>query len=299
MIFRKRKEISGHSAGIYSLAFDQTYLYSASADKFVARWDLERGVQDKFAIRFESPVYTLCLFSNDEKLALGLANGDLHFFDLSNRTEIKFYQQHRSAIFTLAANSVTNQLYAGDADGNFSVWDQSTNELLLFLPLNCGKIRRIAVDVSGKYIGLACQDGTFRIFDTGTFNEVSTVNAHKEGTTAVLFDPNDVSVIYSGGKDAWLRKWSWRTGELLKEVPAHNYVIYDIIALNEGNTLVTASRDKTLKVWNKEHLSFLQRLDQKAGAHRHSVNCLFKLSEEMFVSASDDKRMILFEKLIE
>lgn len=297
MIFRKRKELSGHSSGIYSLAFDQTYLYSGSADKFVARWDLELGVQDKFAIRFESPVYSICLFGNDQKLAVGLANGDLHFFDLASRQEIKFYQQHRSALFALSENPQKGHLYAADADGNLSVWDCTTNDLLILLPLDCGKIRRIAVSASGQFIALACQDGTFRVFDTDTFNELATVNAHKDGTTALLFDSEDENILYTGGKDAWLRSWSWSRGELLKEVPAHNYVIYDIISLNNGRTLVTASRDKTLKIWNKDHLSFLQRLDLKTGAHRHSVNCLIRLSDDSFASASDDKRMILFENM--
>ncbi|MFN5845573.1 MAG: hypothetical protein ACK46O_07680, partial [Flavobacteriia bacterium] len=62
-------------------------------------------------------------------------------------------------------------------------------------------------------------------------------------------------------------------------------------------TLITASRDKTVKVWNKGRLSFLQRLDQKGGGHRHSVNCLIVYADNSFVTASDDKRIILFEKL--
>lgn len=297
MIFRKCKELSGHSAGVYSLAFDQTYLYSGSADTFVARWDLQRGVQDKFAIRFESPVYSICLISNNEKLVVGLANGDLHIFDLNARQEIKFYQQHKTALFAISNNPSKGHFYAADADGNLSVWDETTLDLLLYLPLDCGKIRRSTVSPSGRFMAVACQDGNFRVFDTETYNEVATVSAHKGGTTSLLFDPADESILFTGGKDAWMRSWNWKDGALLKEIPAHNYVIYDIISLDEGQTLVTASRDKTIKVWNKDHLSFIQRLDLKAGGHRHSVNCLIKLSEGTFASASDDKRMILFEKM--
>lgn len=297
MTFRKIKELAGHSAGVYSLAFDQTYIYSGSADKFVARWDLERGLQDKFAIRFESPVYSICLIANNQKLVVGLANGDLHIFDLLERKEVKFYQQHKTALFAISNNSVKGHFYTADADGNLSVWSDATLDLLIHLPLECGKIRRITVASSGRYMGLACQDGNFRVFDTETYNEIATVNAHKGGATCLLFDPLDETILFTAGKDAWLRSWKWENGLMLKEIPAHNYVIYDIISLDWGATLVTASRDKTVKVWNKEHLSFLQRLDQKAGGHRHSVNCLIKMSEGSFVSASDDKRILLFEKI--
>ena len=43
MRFSKLKEISGHAAGIYSLAFDGEFLYSASADQYIARWNLATG----------------------------------------------------------------------------------------------------------------------------------------------------------------------------------------------------------------------------------------------------------------
>ena len=172
MNFRKLKEISGHAAGIYSLDFDGTYIYSASADKFVARWKIDEGVQDAFSIRFESPVYSLCLFAQQTKLAIGLGNGDLHFFDLKDRKELKFLVQHRKAIFALTENAVLNQLYAADADGNLSVWDTTSLELLAYLPFDCGKIRRIAVSADGSKIALACQDGRVRILNTENLSQI-------------------------------------------------------------------------------------------------------------------------------
>ena len=123
MIFRKRKELTGHSAGVYSLAYDGTFLYSGSADRFVTRWDLETGIQDKFAIRFENPVYSICLVSECKFLAVGLSNGDLHIFYLESKTEIKFFTQHKKAIFSITENGLKQQIYVTDADGNLSIWN--------------------------------------------------------------------------------------------------------------------------------------------------------------------------------
>ena len=105
----------------------------------------------------------------------------------------------------------------------------------------------------------------------------------------------DSEFLYTGGKDAHLRCWNWKSGEEKITVPAHNYVIYDLILLDEGNVLVSASRDKTIKVWSAEDLRFQQRLDLKEKGHRHSVNSLVKLSESSFVSGSDDKKIIVWE----
>ena len=88
--FAKTKESIGHSGQIFSIDFYGDFIYSSSADKYVTRWDIETGKQDKFAIRFEKSPYSLALISNNEKLAVGLENGDLHIFDLHVKKEIKF-----------------------------------------------------------------------------------------------------------------------------------------------------------------------------------------------------------------
>lgn len=295
MRFTKLKEISGHSAGIYSLAFDGDYIYSASADHYVARWNVETGLQDKFAIHFDSPVYSISLLNNNHFLVAALANGNMHVFDLMERKEIKFFTQHKVAIFATKENKEKNQLYVGDADGNLSVWDTLTFELLIYIPLDCGKIRRITIDSDGELFAVCGQDGFLRIFDPFYFNEIYSFKAHEDGVTTALFHPTKPDLIFTGGKDAFLRSWNFRTGKRLNSIPAHNYVIYDLIALNNGKTLVSSSRDKSIKVFDLESLSFLQRIDLKEGGHRHSVNCVEKLAENTFVSASDDKRMILWE----
>jgi WD40 repeat protein len=294
MNFRKLKEIPGHTAGIYSLDFDENYLYSASADKFVARWKIDEGIQDSFSIRFENPVYALRLFDEKSKLAVGLSNGDLHFFDLLSRKELKFFVQHRKAIFALSENAKLRHLYAADADGNISVWDTETLELLAYLPFDCGKIRRIAVSQDGLNVALACQDGQLRILRADTLSEVTDLKAHGEGVTSVLFDPKDSNILFSGGKDAYLKKWDLKSETCVRSIPAHNYAIYDLISLNNGETLVSASRDKTIKIWKPENLNIVQRLDFKCGGHRHSVNALVSLDQSTFTSASDDRKMIVW-----
>lgn len=295
-MFHKLKEFSGHGAGIYSLAFDGQFIYSASADHYVARWNLDTGEQDRFAIKFDFPVYSIALLQENKFLAVGLSSGDLHLFDLINRVEVKFYKQHTKALFCLTENSKKQQFYSADADGNLAIWDSSTFELLLYLPLDAGKIRRIAVDASGNHFALACQDGTIRIFETSFFNEIITFQGHEGGTTAIVFNPLNEDELFSGGKDAHICLWNWREERLVKRIPAHNFVVYDLKIDSTNNWLISGSRDKTVKVWNLAELSIHQRLDFKEKGHRHSVNALQIINEATFYSASDDKRIICWKR---
>ena len=295
MIFKKLKELTGHSAGIYSLAFDGDFLYSGSADGYVTRWNLTLGIQDKFAIRFDNPVYSICLINDNKQLVAGLSNGDIHIFDLESRLEIKYFTQHTKAIFAISENSFKKQFYTADADGNLAVWNSETLDLLIYLPLDCGKIRRVKSSSNGAYFSLVAQDGFVRVFDTTFFNEIARFKAHENGATAVLFHPKNDGQIITGGKDALLKIWDWKTAQLMLEIPAHNFVIYDIISVNNGDSIATCSRDKSIKIWESKDITFQQKIDFKFAGHRHSVNCLFELNSNMFCSGSDDKRMLIWE----
>lgn len=287
--FHREKEISGHSGAVYSIAADANYIYSGSADKFVARWKQHEGTQDNFTIRLEYPVYAIELVGDD--LFIGLNNGDLHIVDTIKRQELKFYQQHKKGIFEITHNPAKGHVYVADADGNLSVWDSDEYKLLIYLPLDCGKIRNIAVSSDGNQFVLGGQDGYCRIFDSNTFNELNKWFAHKDGVTSVYFDENR---IVSGGKDALLRSWGLNGKELINPIPAHNYAIYRIRKLNE-NTFLSASRDKTIKVWDNE-LNFLQRLDLKEAGHKHSVNELIVLDQNRFASCGDDAKIIIWSR---
>tara|TARA_R110002072_G_scaffold302060_2_gene483626 strand:+ start:50027 stop:50923 length:897 start_codon:yes stop_codon:yes gene_type:complete len=297
MSYSKQLDINGHAGAVYDCLATNQFIYSASGDKFVVRWFVDSGKQDKFAINFEHSIYSLELIE-DRYLFAGLSSGDLHIVDLLNNKEVKFYQQHTVAIFSIKYNKHRSHVYVGDAEGNFSVWDSNSLDLVIYLPLDCGKIRSIAISDNGQNFALACQDSTIRVFETGYFNEIHSFFAHKNGATAVLFHPENPQLIISGGKDALLKIWNWKEEKALKSIVAHTYAIYDLISMEEGSCIISASRDKNLKVWevNKESLEISERLDFKIGGHKHSVNSLAKISERKFASCSDDKKIIIWKK---
>lgn len=276
---------SGHSGAVYSIDFDGEFIYSGSADKYVVRWNVEDGTQDSFAIKFPFTPYMVKLFNDNSLLAVGLASGDLHIFDLSERKEIKFFQQHRTGIFAIEENQFTHHLYVADADGTVSVWNVKTLDLVIYLPLDAGKIRAIETSADGKLFYVLAQDGNVRVFDAQTFNEIELFHAHQDGATACMELTNDL--LLTGGKDAHIKVWDRFTYKVQQSIPAHNYVIYDLLKLND-EVFVSASRDKTIKVWNSQALKVIQRIERKDQGHKHSVNQLVKISENSFASCSDD-----------
>jgi hypothetical protein len=287
-LYSKNFQITGHQGPIYALCQDPQYIYSASADKFVARWHKSTGQQDHFAIRCMQAPFSLCVLSAQQHLAIGLSDGSIHLIDTTAKVELKFLKAHEAAVFAIATNPAHEQHYSADAEGNLLVWDYQWN-LLLNLPFSCGKIRQIIVAPDGSYLLLAGADGYFHKIDTTYFNEMYQTFAHQEGCTALCILPS--GDILSAGKDAYIRRWS-ASGEKLNAFPAHLGTIYQLLALADGN-YVSASRDKSIKIWDQNNDQIQQKLDLQMAGHRHSINALIAL-ENGFASAGDDKRILLW-----
>jgi WD40 repeat protein len=286
--YSKFLQITGHQGPIYALSQDQEFIYSASADKFVARWNKNTGQQDQFAIRCTQAPFSLLVLPHEQQLVIGLSDGSLHVIDTQQKSEIKNLKAHQAAVFAIAENPSLHQRYTADADGTVLVWDTNWN-LLLQLPLACGKIRQIAVSPDGSYFVLACADGNWRKVETSFFNETQQIYAHHDGCSAVCILPN--GDLLSAGKDAFIRRWSG-VGEKRNAFPAHLGTIYQILHLDTG-VYVSASRDKTLKIWSEQSDQFQYKIDMQMAGHRHSINALIPFNDG-FVSAGDDKRIIVW-----
>lgn len=292
--FVHTKDFTGHSGQIFSIVSDGQFIYSAAADKFVTRWNIKIGIQDKFAIRFPKSPYSILLISNNKKIVVGLENGDIHIFDLVLRKELKYYQQHKEAIFNLLENKCKRHFYSVDASGTLAVWNTQSLGLELILPFDCGKIRRMSLNADETKLFLACQDGFVRVLETTFFNLIDEFYCHEGGLTAVCLDSKNDNILFTGGKDAHLKLWDLKSKTCLKNIPAHNFVIYDILNLNEAQ-FATISRDKSIKIWDKKSMNVIQRIDSKSKGHKHSVNSVVKLNDGGFATASDDRSIKIFE----
>jgi hypothetical protein len=281
----------GHSGPIYDIDFDAHYVYSAAADGFVTRWDKATGNQDAFAIRCEAVTFSIQLFLNGTKLAIGLASGQVHIVDVVQKRETHHFTQHKAGIFAIYETLDRRFLCIGDADGYLSIWETSTMKLLIILPLSCGKIRSIR-QLNPTSILIAGGTGEVLILETEFFNELKRFYAHEDGTSVLCLDEGRKELI-TGGKDGYLRWWDCETFALKKALPAHQGTIYGLEFISESH-FVSVSRDKSVKIWRAEDRTVIQKIMDKSSGHRRSINALCSNKNGQFAYAGDDKLIHLF-----
>lgn len=297
VLVEKLFELNGHSAAIYSLDFfsdDSNFIYTASGDGFIARWDISRQAQDTFSIRLSSSSYALKCIDSTSLLVTGLSNGDVHVIDVLNKKEVAHLKYHSTGIFFIQVNLSKKHLYISDAVGNISIWNLNNFTFLMSLPLDCGKIRDIELLENGDKIAVCCQDGFIRIFETNYYNELVGKQINEFGINFFQTFRQKLGVGMVGGKDGVLRLVSSSTLEEIYNFPAHNFAIYQIAFHPSKAVFATVSRDKSLKLWNSTNLSLIKKLERSHGGHTHSINCVKWISDEKLVTVGDDKRVVVW-----
>ena len=69
----------------------------------------------------------------------------------------------------------------------------------------------------------------------------------------------------------------------------------NLLAMND-DVSISASRDRSIKVWKGFYEKVVQKIDHKSQGHNFSVNTLIKINEHSFSSGGDDTKIIVFKE---
>lgn len=283
----------GHSGAIYSLSSGLAAgtILSGSSDKFVAQWNLQTLNPEKFALRLSSPVYAIKLLADEKILLIGTSSGMVHIIDLEKKEEIKVIQVFSVGIFDI--KTTNGKFFVASSDGHLAIGNLADYSITRIIKISNSKIRQL--DAYQNFLAVASGDGFIRVFDVGDFSLIHSWFAHNLSANAVKFLPN--GNLLSGGRDAYLKLWNADNNfGLEKAIPAHNFAIYSIAIQPLGQMIATASRDKTVKIWNND-LTVLARLDKvKMDGHLNSVNVIcWDAFTGYLISAGDDRSIIVWD----
>lgn len=112
------------------------------------------------------------------------------------------------------------------------------------------------IQFSGKWLVSGSRDKTLRVWDLETRRlRGRPLTGHSQSVLCLQFDPSEgEDVIISGSSDSSVLVWKFSTGQKIHEIPsAHEESVLNLRF--DRRYLVTCSKDKKIKVWNRKHLS--------------------------------------------
>lgn len=289
---------SGHQAAVYCVApaMQDGFFLSGGSDTQVVEWDLLERLNPRIIARSAGVIYSLLALRTKSLLFIGNNQGGIHVVDLNEKKEIHYWMAHQMGVFDLKWMPSTHEIWAAGADGVLSIWDADCLENKARIKISEQKIRKIERSADGTHTALACSDGKIYLLDEK--HSIEVIHPQADAVNTVVFSPNG-DWLLSGTKNAHLQVWDWPRRKLVEQIPAHNFALYGIQFTEDGRHFITISRDKTIKLWNAETWSVMQRIDKDSNGHLNSVNSGFWDEKSgMFISGSDDRSAMAwkFEK---
>ncbi len=298
MKYRLKHALKGHAAAVYTLLYHKKTngFFSGGSDGHVGLWDVEAGASQSLMINVGKPIFSLLQF--DELLIIGQNEGGIHIVDVSAKKEVRHLLYHSKGVFDLLHIPKEQVVLSAGGDGKLILWDANDFKVLLSLEVSAMKLRCLHLSQDGNTVWTGSSDGFIRVFDSRYFNELWKLKAHEGGVYSL--QPLHNGGWMSGGRDGHLRFWNMGTEgpeeDTSRAIPAHNFAIYGIAAHPSGTEWATASRDKTVKVWQADHMLQPQRLGFKQGGHSHSVNAVkYSPCGKWLISAGDDRQVLVWE----
>jgi WD40 repeat protein len=290
----------GHTDSIYSvIPYQSDTLLSIGGDGYLVQWNLKgEDLNGKALFNAKETLYTLLNLDDLNLLCIGSRFGNLYILDNKNNKLLKTIYLDGD-IFTLSHTNKSNFIVAGTSKGLLYLIDIESFEVVKSLQIAQKSVREIRYFPPIHSYLISTSDGTVLIINENELSVQQMIVANQPSVFSALFLPNDK--IVTAGRDAQMQVFiqnqenNW---ELERLIPAHWYAINKLIYIKEDNVIVSASRDKSIKVWDANDFTLLSKLDgvDAKNTHTHSVNSInYDVQNRLLLSGGDDRVIRVYQ----
>ncbi|EOD45508.1 wd repeat protein [Neofusicoccum parvum] len=268
----------GHRLGVNGLAVDpyNSILYSGGRDGAICAWDLNVDLRPA-----------------EEREGYGSLAG-LDDAPPAPKPATAFRQQvqahtHWINDITLAHNN--EALVSASSDISVKVWRPAAQDATppQTIGLHSDYVKCLASpSPNANWVASGGLDRKINLWDLNSAGKTLQIAVGEDESTAkgsvyALAATN--SMIAGGGPESIVRVWDSRSGKRITKFVGHTDNIRDILIAKEGDTIMTASSDQTVKVWSMTAGRCMYTLTM----HNDSVWSLFSDHPQLSVFYSSDR----------
>jgi len=183
-----------------------------------------------------------------------------------------------------------------NSDGTIAAWSGNSNYVKVWggptLSGHIGTINSVKLSRNGALLLSGSNDHNIKLWDTKSGNLLRTFSEHITITRAVTFTPDENSVISAEGN--YLVYWKNAVSGFIGHLPMHGHtnIVSSIDMDPEMKMIISASDDRTIKIWNAETGNLINSIN----AHNGRVLDI-KVSPvaKQFASCGDDSTIKIWD----
>ncbi|XP_066536272.1 uncharacterized protein tep1 isoform X2 [Hoplias malabaricus] len=233
-----------------------------------------------------------CVFLDKGIVCISSCSGQVEVWDVHSGSRTAHLDAHSRRI-TGCDVSLDREFFATvSLDFKLKVWRcqelQQVASLVQPSTPNC-----VAFDPEGVLVAVGCWDGRVGVWDWKKGQKQMSLIGHHSSVQCVLFCPSSSSLLCSGSVDGELRLWSASSVACVWHHGAHCGSVEALSFLPDGETLLSAGRDRKVQLWSAGFGRFgseLQTVENRGlvYCHRAAVRAIAIGHHGQLYSASDD-----------
>lgn len=272
---RKRFVGEGHTAPITDVRFhpDGRAFYSASSDGSIKEWDSRECLLMNTLSGSGWTPTTLAIRPDGTELVSANSDGRIVVWDIATLTPTAQLTQHQQRVNAIAINQTGDLLVSAGEDGTFRLWDyplgrtprlaktirvetQQAVNVAKFGSFADAKLGVVAIalqaQLENSHRGLIAATGNYvRRYELRSPLEVGEpVEVYQSSSLVSAIALGSAGTLAVGTEDCVLRLWDLSIDECVAELE-HEWGVNAIAFSSNGRTLVTASADETISIWNR------------------------------------------------